>query len=74
MLVRECGRSREMFETSGLVIEADNQSVVLFASVPLTDEAWQPLHEGKLVVIQDGLAGRRMSWERPTLQPNNPAL
>ena len=55
VLVRKCGRSSDMFETSGLTIESGSQTVVLFASVPLTDESWKPLDEGTLIVAQDGM-------------------
>jgi hypothetical protein len=37
-------------------IEAGSQSVVLFASVPLTAELWQLLDEGTFVIVQDGFA------------------
>ena len=30
------------------------QTVMLIASVPLTDEAWRPLAEGELVAIRAG--------------------
>ena len=30
------------------------QTVTLIASVPLTDEAWQPMAEGQLIVLRDG--------------------
>jgi predicted glutamine amidotransferase len=30
------------------------QRVVLVASVPLTDEPWQAMEEGSLIVLRDG--------------------
>jgi predicted glutamine amidotransferase len=39
---------------SGLSIRGDNQQVVLFASVPLTNELWAPLAEGELVAACGG--------------------
>lgn len=38
----------------GLAIKHADQSVVLFASVPLTAEAWRPLTEGELLVVRTG--------------------
>ena len=35
--------------------QAQSQRVVLFASVPLTNEHWQPLKEGELMVASDGV-------------------
>jgi glutamine amidotransferase len=75
MLARECGRGNETFATSGLTVEAENHSVVLFASVPLTDEPWFPLGEGTLVVVKDGLPVDGLpvtgSFDgRPALQPS----
>lgn len=55
MLMRKCGRSSDVFATSGLTIESGSQTVVLFASVPLTDEPWKPLDEGTLIVVRDGM-------------------
>jgi len=38
----------------GLAIGAGERSVVLIASVPLSDDAWRPLSEGELVVVRSG--------------------
>lgn len=38
----------------GLAIKHVDQSVVLFASVPLTEEAWRPMLEGELLVVRAG--------------------
>ena len=35
-------------------VEASEQEVVLFASVPLTGERWRPLVEGEVVAVRDG--------------------
>ena len=40
--------------SGGVVIGAGERSVVLIASVPLSDDAWRPLSEGELVVVRDG--------------------
>jgi hypothetical protein len=35
-------------------VDASDQRAVLFASVPLSDEAWKPLKEGELVLVCEG--------------------
>jgi predicted glutamine amidotransferase len=35
-------------------IDAMEQDIMLFASVPLTDEAWEPLTEGEIIVVSEG--------------------
>ena len=42
------------------------QEVVLIASVPLSDEAWQPLEEGEIVVLA---AGQRVAGSRSDGRP-----
>jgi glutamine amidotransferase len=47
-------------KTSALVVDSGDsdagkaQKVVLFASVPLTNEAWKPMPEGELIAVQNG--------------------
>lgn len=41
-------------------VERGDQQVTLVASVPLSDEAWQPLAEGELVVLRRGEIARRV--------------
>jgi len=38
----------------GLAIGTGERSVVLIASVPLSDDAWRPLSEGELVAVRNG--------------------
>ncbi|WP_036300053.1 class II glutamine amidotransferase [Methylomarinum vadi] len=40
--------------TSGVTLTSVRQEAVLLASVPLTDEPWQPLPEGEVVVVMNG--------------------
>ena len=40
----------------------DRQEIALVASVPLSDERWEPLAEGELVVLREGRVVQR---ERP---------
>jgi len=39
---------------AGVAVHTDGASVVWVASVPLTDDPWQPLAHGELVAIRDG--------------------
>lgn len=39
---------------AGMVAEHGQTSAVLIASVPLTGEAWQPMHVGELMAVRDG--------------------
>lgn len=56
MLVRQCAVDRDTLPEAGVAVasEAGPQVLTLFASVPLSDEAWRPLEEGELVVVRDG--------------------
>ncbi len=49
----------------GLDIEHPMQRVVLFASVPLTDEGWVPLEEGEVVAARDGRLLRSSAGREP---------
>lgn len=55
-LTRRCPHGGT-FEAGGLNITArdDDQRVVLFASVPLSPEGWEPLLEGEVMVAREGL-------------------
>jgi predicted glutamine amidotransferase len=54
MLERQCMESLPNAQIDGISLAASPQSVVLFASVPLTDEPWQALDEGQLVASRAG--------------------
>ena len=53
VLTRACAVDPDALAASGVRL-GDPQSVVLFASVPLTQEAWRKLDEGEIVVARDG--------------------
>ncbi|MES9960971.1 MAG: class II glutamine amidotransferase [Sedimenticola sp.] len=55
-LSRTCGLSDESHEISGVTLQHEqcDQAVTLVATVPLTDEAWQPMDEGEILVMKDG--------------------
>ena len=56
MLSRRCPAGDEELRAAGVRVRAGHpeQEVVLFASTPLTDEPWQPLAQGELIVVSDG--------------------
>lgn len=41
-------------QDAGLAVDLADQTLVLIASVPLTDEAWRPLAEGELLAVRGG--------------------
>lgn len=53
-LCRRCVAGKDALTAAGLTISAPEQEVVLFASVPLTEEHWRPLAEGEVVVASAG--------------------
>ena len=56
-LCRQCARDGDsMPPHAGAAIDLArrNQEVMLFASVPLSEEPWQPLSEGEGLVVRDG--------------------
>jgi predicted glutamine amidotransferase len=55
MLQRHCTRADPASEQHGGVsVAADEQALVLIASVPLSDAAWRPLAEGELIAVRGG--------------------
>jgi glutamine amidotransferase len=53
-LHRQCSGKARLPEPVGVSIGPATQDVVLIASVPLTDEQWEPLHEGEVIAIAGG--------------------
>ena len=63
-LQRQCQQGGIDYAASGLSIRGDYQLVTLFASVPLTNEHWNPLAEGELVAFSGGrLVARQLANE-----------
>jgi len=56
MLARSCPVDADPLSADGITVGGKGQKVVLFASVPLTDEAWRPLEEGEVVTVGNGEA------------------
>ncbi len=57
MLHRSCPVDPDALAAAGVTLD-DGQVVTLFASVPLTDEAWQPMQEGEIAAARDGALER----------------
>ena len=56
-LCRKCEHDRDSMPAVSDAATArggQEQDVVLFASVPLSEEHWQPLQEGEVLVVRDG--------------------
>ena len=54
MLVRSCEEQTIDLSQSGILMSPVAQGVALVASIPLTDEQWEPLSEGEVVALRDG--------------------
>jgi predicted glutamine amidotransferase len=54
LLTRRCSGEHEGLRLSGVQIDCGFQQVTLAASLPLSDEAWQPMAEGEVAAIVDG--------------------
>ncbi len=55
LLNRQCdGKSEEKFKKHGLNLHNTTQEVNIIASVPLTDEKWQPINEGEVLIFSEG--------------------
>ncbi|KAA6186273.1 class II glutamine amidotransferase [Thiohalocapsa marina] len=55
LLQRCCWRSAPELADSGVNLSTVRQDVALVASVPLTDELWQPLGEGSVIALSNGV-------------------
>lgn len=68
LLQRCCWRAAPELAAAGVRLKSIRQDVALVASVPLTDERWQPLGEGELIALRQGLCydrdGQPVSPER----------
>lgn len=67
-LHRQCRTGEDAFAARGLSIADTEQDITLFASVPLTDEAWLPLAEGEVIAVREG---RIVGGENRHAQPGS---
>jgi predicted glutamine amidotransferase len=61
LLVRSCNEQAVDLTQSGVLLAPIAQELVLVASVPLTDEPWEPINEGEVVALRKGLVWARSS-------------
>jgi predicted glutamine amidotransferase len=68
-LIRNCQAGGSEIEGGGIQIRSvptrDEQKVILVASVPLTDEPWEVITEGSLLVLRDGCVVSLDAQEKP---------
>lgn len=55
MLVRSCNDQAVDLSQSRIMMAPISQELTLIASVPLTVEAWQPIEEGDVIALKNGL-------------------
>jgi len=51
---QSCPGGAEKISGGGIDISSPKQQIVVAASVPLTDDDWEPMHAGSLVALKDG--------------------
>ncbi len=61
LLVRSCNEEAVDLTASGVMLAPVAQELVLIASVPLTDEPWEPVAEGEVIAITRGIVWARMA-------------
>ena len=54
ILNRRCRAPQETVSGGGVSVTSDIQAVTLLASVPLTDEDWQPLPKNTILALSQG--------------------
>jgi glutamine amidotransferase len=64
LLVRSCNEQAIDLSQSGIMMAPIAQELTLIASVPLTDEPWEPIAEGDVIALKDGLV-----WARNAAEP-----
>lgn len=53
-LIRTCNNDPQSTHLTGVEVSNGQQSLILFASVPLSQEAWKPFAENQLIVVKQG--------------------
>lgn len=59
-LERSCRGEGQAFVSDGVTIGGGDQTITLVASVPLSDQAWQPLDEGETIAVVCGRVTARL--------------
>ena len=60
LLARSCNEQAVDLSKSGVMMAPVAQELALVASVPLTDEPWEPIGEGEVIALTQGLVLARM--------------
>lgn len=60
LLVRSCNEQAIDLSQSGVLMAPVAQELVLIASVPLTDEPWEPIGEGEVIALTRGVVWARV--------------
>ena len=60
LLERSCNEQAVDLSKSGVIMAPVAQELVLVASVPLTDEPWEPIGEGEVIALTQGMVWARM--------------
>jgi len=60
LLVRSCNEQAIDLSQSGVLLAPVAQELVLIASVPLTDERWEPIGEGEVIAVTRGVLWARI--------------
>jgi glutamine amidotransferase len=67
LLERSCNEQAVDLTQSGVMLAPVAQELALIASVPLTDEPWEPIDEGEVVALTQGMVwGRRQPAQAAT--------
>ena len=61
LLVRSCNEEAVDLSASGVLMAPVAQELALVASVPLTDEPWEPIAEGEVIALTQGVVWARNS-------------
>ena len=65
MLVHSSNQQAIDLTESGVLLAPIAQELTLIASVPLTDEAWEPLPEGDIIALKQGTIRARQAARAP---------
>ena len=60
LLARSCNEQAVDLSESGIMMAPTAQELALVASVPLTDEPWEPIDEGEVIALRHGLVWARL--------------
>lgn len=53
-LLLERPAPRDAWPAAGIAVDGESQDLTLYASVALTEEAWQPFAAGEVIAVKDG--------------------